>query len=314
MNDNVQPLHAQEQIQGAPPLPEMGSANSGASTGPNVASSGVSAELPDPAGSSPMPAWFMGLILLIVLIIAGGAYVGYLVLSDKVSLPGAANAPLEALAAAPPTPESVVDYQIDFGSSRLPAIAQEEVPRSSPEVALTRPVPAPAFNVEAVPTFTPHAQHEAVSLPLMLEINTKEMLSEHSERLLALEVLAGEHSEVLALMKDELQSTKRQLSATDRNIAKAIKRIDGLTGKAIKTTASTQSNTTKRSSTLPFSPLSYRTFGEQVSVRVRAPLQKAQSLRVGQALLGWRLLSADPVVRTAVFLNVTSFKKQEVSL
>jgi len=274
-----------------------------------------------------MPAWFMALVIAIVLMMSGGAYVGYLVLTDQLSLPGAQSASLTTPAAPPIStvqtsnaktqdiPPSAATPEPQYQINITPPITEVGVSAIPKAPAFERAVVAPIpINVEATPTFGTKEQHKRVSLPAMLEASTQEVLSEHSERLLALEGMAAEHAEVIALMKEELRSTKRQVIATDRNIAKAIQRIDGLTGKAEKATASNRSAIAKRASALPFKPLSYRTFGEQISVRVRSPLQKARSLRIGQALSGWRLLSADPVARTAVFLNVTSFKKQEVTL
>ncbi len=338
MTDNVQPIHGTQasSLPDVDPTPSDPVARNATATN----AGGSPSDLPETPAQNPMPAWFMGLVVLIVLIMAGGGYVGYLVLTNQLSVPGTQATPLKA-PVAPPVPQSAdvsktavtigdqsdalqsvaggaPQYQINIMQPTRSApvtVPAQGTPRVMAEVELNPPanLSPSAVNVEATP-FIPHSvNHEATSPSSMLELNTHEVLAEHSERLLALEGLAAEHGEVLALMKDELQSTKRRLIATDKNITKVIKRIDGLTGKAVKAPrARTPSNVAVGS--LPFKPLSYRTFGEQVSVRVRAPSQKAQSLRVGQALSGWRLMSADPVARTAVFLNVSSFKKHEVAL
>ena len=300
MTDNVQPLHGTS----TPSLPEVEpSPVAAGSTTSATHSAGVSADLPDASTKNPMPVWFIGLVIAIVLIMSGGAYVGYLVLIDQLSLPGAQSASL-ATPAAPPIPPVQTSnsktqdvppskgtpepqYQINI----TPPVAETSVSAIPKAPSFERAVVAPTpINVEATPTFGKKEQHKRVSLPAMLEANTQEVLSEHSERLLALEGMAAEHAEVIALMKEELRSTKRQVIATDQSIEKVIRRIDGLTGKAENATASNRSAIAKRASALPFKPLSYRTFGEQISVRVRSPLQKARSLRIGQALSGWRLL------------------------
>ncbi len=329
MTDNVQPIHPTS----TSPLPEVESSSS-TSTGAGVA------DLPDAPAQDPMPVWFKGLIALILLIMVSGAYVGYLVVTKQISLSeteqkilGTPAEPVVSLAAPEITPatsatvepDSFVEnqapqYQInitapteqpsaDSESSRL----VETVEPSAPLSSFSAPVVSPT-NIETIPAISTEQPRVAISQPTMRELNVSEVLSEHSERLLALEGMAAEHTEVLSMMKDELQSTKQQLVKTDQNIVKVIKKIDGLTGKAVKVAATSRSQTNSQQSSLPFKPLSYRTFGEQISVRVRAPSQKAQSLRIGQALSGWRLMSADPIARTAVFLNVATFKKKEVSL
>ena len=342
MTDNVQPIHGTQ----APSLPDVDSSPSESRADSVAATSagGQGSDLPETSSPNPMPAWFMGIVVLIVLIMAGGGYVGYLVLSNQLSMPGAQSAPLSA-PVAPPVPQSTdvsqtavtasdqsdalqnvaggaPQYQINImrPTDSAPAttpiqgtpIGTAAVEANSPKAVAVTQLPQ-EVNIETAPLIPPSVNHAATSPSSMLELNTHEVLAEHSERLLALEGMAAEHGEVLALMKDELQSTKRRLIATDKNIAKAIKRIDGLTGKPVKAPR-TRPSSNVAGDTLPFKPLSYRTFGEQISVRVRAPSQKAQSLRIGQALSGWRLMSADPVARTAVFLNVSSFKKHEVAL
>lgn len=334
MTDNVQPIHGTQ----APSLPDVDPSPADNVTATNAG--GQSSDLPETPAQNPMPAWFMGLVVLIVLIMVGGGYVGYLVLSNQLSVSGTQTAPLGA-PVAPPVPQSTdvsqtaatvsdqsdvlqsvaggaPQYQINIMQPTKSApvtIPAQGTPRVMAEVEVNPPtnLSPSEINVEATPFIPPSVNHEATSPSSMLELNTHEILAEHSERLLALEGMAAEHGEVLALMKDELQSTKRRLIATDKNIAKMIKRIDGLTGKTVKAPR-TRPSSNIVGDTLPFKPLSYRTFGEQISVRVRAPSQKAQSLRIGQALSGWRLMSADPVARTAVFLNVSSFKKHEVAL
>lgn len=329
MTDNVQPINAAS----TPSLPEVES-----SPAPS-ASAGVT-DLPDAPAQDSMPVWFKGLIALIVLIMGSGAYVGYLVVTQQISLSeteqkilGTTAAPVVSLAApeiapaasAPVEPDSFVEpqapqYQINLtapteqlSTAPEPSSVVETVESSAPLQSFSASIVSPT-NIEAIPAITTGQARTAISQPTMRELNVSEVLSEHSERLLALEGMAAEHAEVLSLMKDELRSTKQRLIKTDQNIVKAIKKIDGLTGKAVKVAASSPSQTNTQKSSLPFKPLSYRTFGEQISVRVRAPSQKAQSLRIGQALSGWRLMSADPIARTAVFLNVATFKKQEVSL
>ncbi|MAZ86586.1 MAG: hypothetical protein CL693_02985 [Cellvibrionaceae bacterium] len=338
MTDNVQPIHGAQ----APSLPDVDPSPADNVTATNAG--GQSSDLPETSAQNPMPAWFMGLVVLIVLIMAGGGYVGYLVLSNQLSVPGTQTTPLKA-PIAPPVPQSTdasktavaassqsdalqnvtggtPQYQInimrptDSAQATMPVqgtpIGNNAVESGTPK-AVAATVSSSEVNIEAAPLISPRVNHAATSPSSMLEFNTHEVLSEHSERLLALEGMAAEHAEVLSLMKDELQSTKRRLISTDQNIAKAIKRIDGLTGKTVKAPR-TRASSSVAGDALPFKPLSYRTFGEQISVRVRAPSQKAQSLRIGQALSGWRLMSADPVARTAVFLNVSSFKKHEVAL
>lgn len=332
MTDNVQPINAAS----TPSLPEVEP-----SPAPS-ASAGVT-DLPDAPVQDPMPVWFKGLIALIVLIMVSGAYVGYLVVTKQISLSETEQKILSTPVA--PTvshsePESTTtiveqsrteefsssvdqktpQYQINLSApveqpsaTPEPSRAVETVKRNAPLSSLSAPEVSPT-NIETIPAITTGQPRVAISQPTMRELNVSEVLSEHSERLLALEGMAAEHAEVLSLMKDELQSTKQRLIKTDQNIVKVIKKIDGLTGKAVKVAATNGSKANSQRSSLPFKPLSYRTFGEQISVRVRAPSQKAQSLRIGQALSGWRLMSADPIARTAVFLNVATFKKQEVSL
>ena len=329
MNDNVQPITPQA----APDLPDLGGESAQTTQG------GMSAELPENVKANPMPVWFKAAILAVLIGFGGLAYFGYLVVTKQMSLPGTAQAP--ALSPiAPPTPtaeqsqvpvESMPPVVINDPSAS-PYQINITTPRGS-ETAIPKPQQALAVapgstqarltvDVETRPVIPTIVEEGPIELPPVTKATTAEVLAEHGERLLALENMTAEHAEVLALMKEELKSTRVQVMASNKTIQDAVKKFERVakqvTTTRTKTTASKTSGSSKAparsSQSLPFKPLSYRTFGDQVSVRVRAPLQKAKSLRVGQALDGWRLLSADPINRTAVFIHITTFKKEEVML
>ena len=315
MNDNVQPITPQA----VPDLPEMGEAQNPLPT-------------QESSSNNPMPLWFKMIILVVLLIVGGGMYLGYLVATKQIDLPGAdktsAIVPIAPAAPAEPqplnaggfhssaSPQSESPYQINIAIPDT-QVAESTMPGTQP-VTVGSSETRMTVNVEAQPVIPTLVEEAPIELPPVTKATTAEVLAEHSERLLALENMTADHAEILALMKDELKATREQVASSDKTIRDAVKKFERVAKQV--TTSSNSAELSKTASksraarSLPFKPVSYRTFGDQVSVRVRAPRQSATSLRVGQALDGWRLLSADPVNRTAVFININTFKKEEVML